>query len=29
MIIEANSQQRELLPIEKPEGNYLVLEGAC
>lgn len=29
MIIEANNQQRELLPIDKPEGNYLILEGAC
>lgn len=29
MIIESKNQQRELMSIEKPEGNYLVLEGAC
>lgn len=29
MIIEVAGTQKELLPIEKPQGNYLILEGAC
>lgn len=30
MIIEVdNGKTIELLPIEKPKGNYLILEGAC
>jgi hypothetical protein len=29
MIVESNKIQRELLPIEKPLSNYLILEGAC
>lgn len=29
MIIETNQSQIELLPIEKPKGNYMILEGAC
>jgi pSer/pThr/pTyr-binding forkhead associated (FHA) protein len=29
MIVESGCGRRELLPIEKPQGSYLVLEGAC
>lgn len=29
MIIDVDGEHKELLPIEKPEGNYLILEGAC
>lgn len=29
MIVEVGGKNRELLPIEKPQGNYLILEGAC
>lgn len=27
MIIDVNGHHHELLPLEKPEGNYLILEG--
>lgn len=29
MVIDVSGRFHELLPIEKPEGNYLILEGAC
>lgn len=29
MIIDVAGEHKELLPIEKPSGNYLILEGAC
>lgn len=29
MIIDTNESQIELLPIEKPKGNYMILEAAC
>ena len=29
MIIETKGELKELLPIEKPKGNYIILEGAC
>jgi hypothetical protein len=29
MILDINGQMKELLPIEKPQGDYLILEGAC
>lgn len=29
MIIEENSKTIEMLPLEKPLGNYIILEGAC
>lgn len=29
MIIDNGGKIFELLPIEKPQGNYIILEGAC
>ena len=29
MILDINGSMKELLPIQKPLGDYLVLEGAC
>jgi len=29
MVIDINGDLKEMLPIEKPKGNYLILEGAC
>ena len=29
MVIETEDELKELLPIEKPKGNYIILEGAC
>lgn len=29
MIIDTNQAQLELLPIQKPKGNYMILEAAC
>ena len=27
--MEVEGIHKELLPIEKPTGNYIILEGAC
>ena len=29
MIIDENGKTIEMLPLEKPMGNYIILEGAC
>jgi hypothetical protein len=29
MILNIDGKEKELLPINKPQGNYLILEGAC
>jgi hypothetical protein len=29
MVIDISGDLKEMLPIEKPKGNYLILEGAC
>ncbi len=29
MIIDMENKLVEMLPIQKPQGNYLILEGAC
>jgi hypothetical protein len=29
MIIDVNENKIEMLPLEKPMGNYIILEGAC
>lgn len=29
MIIDVNEKKIEMLPLEKPVGNYIILEGAC
>ncbi len=29
MIIDVNGTYKEMLPIEKPLSNYIILEGAC
>lgn len=29
MIIDVEGAHREMLPIEKPNGNYMILESAC
>jgi hypothetical protein len=29
MIIDVDDKKIEMLPLEKPNGNYIILEGAC
>lgn len=29
MIIDVEKSQKQLLPLEKPKKNYMVLEAAC